>query len=176
MIFGFIGLSRTKGGQRKGRGLAIAGLVLSLVWVLAIGAVVVVALVTQPQRDAGGEVTTGGNETFAGVQVGDCANNLTEGVDTGVDLVPCSQPHQGQVFAIYDLPDGPYPGEDAAFSAAQSGCLVRVPAALGDAPEAQDLRTFVYFPQAANWSAGDRQVICAALSPTPMTGSLPGLP
>lgn len=35
LILGFVGLSRTKGGQRKGRGFAIAGIVIGIVSVLA---------------------------------------------------------------------------------------------------------------------------------------------
>lgn len=38
VIFGFVGLSQTKDGARNGRGMAIAGLVVGLVVVLAWGA------------------------------------------------------------------------------------------------------------------------------------------
>ncbi len=45
MIFGIIALNQTKGGRQGGRGMAIAGLIISAAWVFVIAVFVIVAIV-----------------------------------------------------------------------------------------------------------------------------------
>ena len=61
VIFGIIALNQTKGGRQGGRGMAIAGLIISGVWVFVIAAVVVVAIVFDD-----------GSVQATDVKVGDC--------------------------------------------------------------------------------------------------------
>jgi hypothetical protein len=175
LVFGIVGLFRTRNGQRRGRGMAIAGIVLSVMWTAVVVAVVVYVVTSSAQRDAAGEVTEGGSASFADVRVGDCVSDLPSGVQYDVDVVPCAQPHRAQVFAIYDLESGPYPGEEQAFATGETGCRERLPQELVASPQTADLQTYLYVPNEANWQNGDRQVICLAGSETAMTGDLPGV-
>ncbi|AIY18397.1 DUF4190 domain-containing protein [Pimelobacter simplex] len=96
LILGFIGLSRTKGGQRKGRGFAIAGIALGLVSVLVgVGLVVAVStgLFGTPINDLkDGQCITG--------------NGLDKSADEGVSgikVVKCDEDHDAQVIATKKL-------------------------------------------------------------------------
>lgn len=171
IVFGIVGLSRTRNSQRRGRAMAIAGIVLSVLWSVALAAVITVVIITSAQRSDTGEVVTGGSESFGNVRVGDCLADMETGEQFGVDVVPCAQPHLAQVFAVFDLPEGPYPGDLLVTEQAESGCLSRIPEQLVDA----DLQTSYFHPQERGWNGGDRGVICVAVSGTPITGDLPGL-
>jgi hypothetical protein len=93
-ILGFVGLSRTKGGQRKGRGLAIAAIVIGIVMtLLVIGLVVaVIALRGTPINDLkDGQCITGSGLDDKGGSV------------STIKVVGCSEEHDGQVIATKTL-------------------------------------------------------------------------
>jgi hypothetical protein len=46
----------------------------------------------------------------------------SEGV-SDVPTVDCSEPHDNEVFATYDIPDGDFPGEEAIVAAAEEECI-----------------------------------------------------
>jgi len=165
IILGIVGVVRTKDGQRRGRGLAVAAIVISCLWVLFIGAAVVLYAVDEPQRSTSGEVVDEGSENFEDVSIGDCIKDATEGIKLSVAVTPCNQPHRGEVFALYNMIGTEYPGEDAVLQKANSGCQSRLPDSILEAPEAKDLSVFVYYPRDVNWAAGDREIICIAYSP-----------
>ena len=78
VIFGLVALRRIRTRNQRGRGFAIAGLVLSSVWVLLIVVVVVVGVSTDAERDPSGRVQEGGSESVFDLRVGDCANDVEE--------------------------------------------------------------------------------------------------
>ena len=96
LILGFVGLSRTKNGQRKGRGFAIAGIVLGILSVLlAIGGVVIVATGVLGER-------------INDLKDGQCltGNGLDKSADEGVSgihVVDCTDEHDAQVIATKTL-------------------------------------------------------------------------
>lgn len=66
------------------------------------------------------------------VAVGDCLND--DGVEGEISSVPkidCSEPHDSEAYASFDLADGEYPGEDAIYAEADSGCESRFEAFVG---------------------------------------------
>jgi len=93
LILGIVGISRTKNGQRRGRGFAIAGIVigaLDIVVAIVLGIVVVFAAHT---------IVTPGN-----AKVGQCVN-IDENHDNGADNVfltktSCSGAHDAQIVGV----------------------------------------------------------------------------
>ena len=100
LIFGIVALVNTKGGRQSGRGLAIAGIVLSGLWTLGgviLGVIVAFAVLNEP-------LITGTVNSSPLVMVGECFN---PDINTSVS---CAQPHSDEVFAVLSLsrfPDGP---------------------------------------------------------------------
>jgi hypothetical protein len=126
VIFGCITLSQIRKSGQGGRGRAITGLVLSGVWALAIATGVAVAVATSAHRDGGGQVAAGGSVSTREMRPGDCLNDLHDSTDlVSLPAVPCAQPHEGEVFAVFDLPAGPYPGPTAVDEQSNSGCTAR---------------------------------------------------
>jgi hypothetical protein len=104
-------------------------------------------------------------------KVGDCFQNPVNGAKS-VTLVDCATPHAGEVYAIFMLPDGPFPG-NAVGSEFKKKCgeaarAIASPATAND----PSLRTDIRFPDENSWALGDRSVTCIATSNPPRTGSI----
>jgi hypothetical protein len=105
IIFGIIALKRIRRLGQKGRGLAIAGLVLSTGWlVLAIVAVIAVGVGGANRSASTGEIVSPGHLPAFSLATGDCFNNPAGARSvTSVTAIPCTQPHNAQVFAQFKL-------------------------------------------------------------------------
>ena len=87
VIFGIIALGKTKAGGQRGRGMAIAGLVLSLLWTIGI-TVAIVAAVMAPTHSV----------SALNVKLGDCLADLPSGSTVSrVNTTSCDRPHSGEV-------------------------------------------------------------------------------
>jgi hypothetical protein len=102
VIFGIIALINTKGGRQSGRGLAIAGIVISGLWVLVGVILGVLAAVTLFD----GPLVTGTVNSSPLVTVGECFN---PDINTSVS---CDQPHSDEVFAVLSLSRFPNGADD----------------------------------------------------------------
>jgi hypothetical protein len=194
-IFGFIALSQTKRTGQNGRGMAVAGIVLSALWTLGFVLLIVVAVAsstpsgpvtptTFPTASPTAEPTTEPPITTApstaisatDLQVGDCLNDLTDSTDvSSLPSVPCSQPHQGEVFAVFDLPPGPYPGAAGVDDLVSKGCNARLADYSPSAPSDDAIGLFSVYPLEQNWDRGDREVVCIAKATSgSSTGSIKG--
>jgi Domain of unknown function (DUF4190)/Septum formation len=168
VIFGIVALRRIRTRHLKGRGLAIAGLILSGLWALLIAVGVIVAVATDAERDPSGRVREGGTESVFDLRVGDCVNDLEETtMEVSVDVVPCSQPHDAEIISSFEFPAGDYPGEDRIFRVADRRCSRDLDAVAG----APGLEPFYFYPTERSWGTGDRQVHCIALFSQPRRGS-----
>ncbi|MFJ6214161.1 DUF4190 domain-containing protein [Streptomyces sp. NPDC092296] len=98
VLLGIVALVRIRRTGRKGRWLAVAGLVMCLVW--AVGGTSVLGPFAG-KSDSKGAGTVG----VFDLKAGDCMARLPQQIRTvsEVAVVPCSQPHQGEVFASADL-------------------------------------------------------------------------
>ena len=95
LILGIIGLSRTKGGKRKGRGFAIAGLVLGILGTLA-GVAAAVFLVVFAQSVVDPE----------DAEVGQCINVDDDDSDSVVLYKKdCTEDHDGEIVAVVKIDD-----------------------------------------------------------------------
>ncbi len=94
LILGFVGLSRTKNGQRKGRGFAIAGIVLGVLSLLvAAGGIVFVVYFANT-------VVTPDN-----AKVGQCIDTERDGGTVLLTKAECNEEHEAEVVAVVEVTD-----------------------------------------------------------------------
>jgi hypothetical protein len=162
VICGIVGLNKAKQGQ-GGRGLAIAGLVLSGLWVLALAAGIIIYF------------TIGkGTVTATDVKVGDCLKEIPGSTRVStVDTVGCDQAHAGEVFAVLLMPDGGYPGQSA-IEEYQNKCEPELASYAPGAITDDSVQLYVLYPTTETWEQGDRAVTCIATLDPSRTGSLKG--
>ncbi len=100
------------------------------------------------------------------LEVGQCLEDPGDraGIDQ-VEVVPCDAPHDFEVFALVDLPDGPYPGEDQVVERARDACTGRFAAYVGVEEATSALASAFLVPDEDGWEDGDRQVVCLLYEP-----------
>ena len=162
VVCGIVGLNKAKQGQ-GGRGLAIAGLVLSALWVVGLVAGIAIYLMVAK-----------GTVTATDVKVGDCLKQIPGSTRVlTVDTVGCDRPHAGEVFAVLQMPDGDFPGQ-ATIEEYQNKCEPALAAYSPTAMTDDSVQLYVLYPTADTWKQGDRAVTCVATLDPPRTGSLKG--
>lgn len=132
---------------------------------------------SSPVRDDDtGEVTEGGSADVFTVHVGDCFNDTSESEVSELPLVPCSEPHDNEVFYEFDLPDGDYPGDTAIETATTTECDPVFATFIGTAYEDSELAYSWLSPTEESWDqVGDRAVQCVVYDPSGQTtGTLKG--
>lgn len=109
VILGFIGLGRTKDGQRKGRGLAIAAIPIGIVMTLAIGVGVTFIVIFAKS------IVTPDN-----AEAGQCINVSLEDDDTVfLRKKDCADDHDGEIVYVGKSKEG----KEAAAAAGMDGSL-----------------------------------------------------
>jgi len=132
-----------------------------------------------PARDDQGSIADSGDVSVFTLRVGDCFDDPA-GEVTEVDVltaVPCSAPHDNEVFFAFDLPEGDFPGQDAMVSASADACLGEVfTEYVGIGYVDSVLDVFPINPTEASWAVGDRKVYCALfnIDLSKLTGSARG--
>jgi hypothetical protein len=179
IILGAISLNQIgkKGG--KGRGLAIAGIILSSLWVVA--GIAAFALRGGGSSDDGG-ATPKATQTkpekvdAQEMKLGNCINDNAGATNTtateapveveSVKIVPCTGPHDGEVTAVFKLRQVVMPPEAQLQQLASSGCKARTQARINRDPAARGIANSYYYPTADSWKSGDRTVTCVAVAAT----------
>ena len=169
VIFGIVALVQVHKRGQPGKGVAIGGLVASGCWVLLIVTGVTLAILT----DADSSSSTSGDTTTAVTRLspGDCVNDIEESNSLrDLPVVPCSSPHEGEVYAVFDLAAGAYPGDTAVEQQSEKRCGDEFDG-YASTPD-NNLELFYLHPLESSWSL-DRGVTCIATDPRgPRTGSL----
>ncbi|WP_436738743.1 DUF4190 domain-containing protein [Streptomyces sp. BBFR102] len=165
LILGALALPSVKRRRERGKGLAVAGMILSscglALWTLMLATGGFSAFMEgfrEGMREGSGTPFT--------LRVGDCFDvpgGGLEGETYDVDKIDCARPHDGEVFGAFDLPDGDaYPGEDRIDAIADRRCTALVDGyagrSAGDLPE--DVFVYYYLPTPESWAFGDREVSC----------------
>lgn len=147
--------------KRKSRmRLVVALTALGLLGVLA---VVGVAVFVLKDRDAATDV-----------KLGDCITEVpTASHVLTVPTIDCAQPHAGEVYAILQVPDGPFPGEQRIDEYKQR-CPAEFTAFAGESATTESVTIFVLYPTTETWERGDRAVTCIATVDPKRSGSLKG--
>ena len=114
--------------------------------------------------DSDAEMTPESADPFA-MQVGACFNDTELGVNevTEIPAVPCSVPHDNEVYAVFDLAAGPFPGASQVDAIAGQGCFERFEDAIGRSYDGSELAFLSMYPTEDSWTQiGDREVVCIA--------------
>ena len=90
------------------------------------------------------------------LQTGDCVSAPNGQV---VSVLPCSAPHQAEVFATFALPASAWPGTTVVRNEASSGCASRLTGYLNPQLAISLAQSYV-FPNQVAWTGGTRTVIC----------------
>lgn len=114
------------------------------------------------------------------LRLGDCFDEPDFLDDYSIVTVPfvrCADPHDYEVFFVFELPDGPYPGEDEVWELADEGCFDEFAGFVGASYFESDLDFFAIYPTADSWADGDRVVQCVlyAMDLTKLVGSMRGV-
>ncbi|CAL9570954.1 hypothetical protein SUDANB176_04838 [Streptomyces sp. enrichment culture] len=160
LVLGLVALRQIRRRGERGRGMAIAGSVLSslglALWVASL-ATGVAADVWEGFKDG-----ARGNGILA-LRKGDCFNapGGLEGLAYEADRVPCAGEHDGEVFALVTLPDGAYPGDARLTDTADERCYALQDAyAMDSWAVPGDVDVYYLVPSRESWRYGDREITC----------------
>jgi hypothetical protein len=162
VIFAIVALVQMKGRPQRGRGLAVAALFISALWIAMIASVI------------GYAVTMRGTSVQAtDLHAGDCVKDAYDGqLPMWVSRVRCDRPHYGEVFAVLTQPTtAAHPGDQPA-RALSDDCGAKFPEYAPNSPEGPVFRVSVAYPSAEAWANGDHCVVCVAISPHERSSSL----
>lgn len=134
------------------------------------------------ERDGAGAVATGGAVDPFEVELGDCVEQPVSGNEDveeveEVKAVPCGQPHDGEVYAVFDLPDGDFPGGKEVAAAGEERCIADFETFVGKAYDESQYDITSLFPAKESWeSKDDREYVCIVVAPEgqQVTGTLKG--
>jgi hypothetical protein len=170
-IFGFVGLSKIRRTGQGGKGLAIAGIVLSAAWVIVLISLGVAGS-HQAQRSANGQINKGGSLSVLALKSGDCfVYPSDQSQINSVTAIPCGQPHDAQVFAQFNLTGSSSSYPSNMTQLASNGCQSRT-ASLNKSLLTDAMSMKIVYPQNASWVTGNRTVNCVMYSPSNLSTSL----
>ena len=160
--------------------LPALGVLAGLALAVLVGCAPAGVLLTDPDtatRDPGsGAVTEAGRIDVLALAVGDCLNDQDAEEVYDVPVVPCTEPHDYEVFHELVLDGDAWPGEEDVWATADEGCYAAFADFVGLAYEESALEFTSFTPTEASWEeGGDRIVSCLVTDPNgPTTGSLAG--
>jgi hypothetical protein len=96
------------------------------------------------------------------IRLGDCVNGLGDAsVVESVQGVPCSQPHELEVYHAFNLTAASWPGEATVEHLAAEGCYRAFEGFVGHPYETSVLDFATLYPSEASWNEfHDREVLC----------------
>ncbi len=136
-------------------------------------------------RDESGNIVSAGELSVFSMRAGDCFNDSQEVIDAGGDAVeaqdlaalPCTEPHDNEVYAVFDLSLERFPGAEALSDMASDQCLERFESFVGMSFEESILGIYPIYPTEESWSqSSDREIVCAVyhVELEKLTGSMKG--
>ncbi|MDN3297967.1 DUF4190 domain-containing protein [Streptomyces ficellus] len=179
MVLGGIALGQIRKKGERGKGLAVTGMILSLVSTLLVVAGLATGAyreVYDGMRDAADEASRT-RSTFD-LRKGQCFNSpggTIEAETPDVTIVDCATPHDGEITGSFALTQfDKWPGDKAIEPVAEKRCDVLNSAyAMDTWAIPDDAWIYYYQPSADSWRLGDRVVTCSfAAEKGKLTGSL----
>ncbi|MFJ5828386.1 DUF4190 domain-containing protein [Streptomyces sp. NPDC093089] len=178
LVLGLAALPRIRKRGQAGKGLAIAGIVLSALSCLLL----VLGLATGGFGTAWDGFKEGVDEAArskspASLRTGECfedEDKLKE-FATDVQVVDCALPHDGEATGRFKITGfSEWPGDDALDEVAEKRCdTINTAYAMDTWAVPADVWTYYYLPSSQTWRRGDRTVICAyATEKEPFKGSV----
>jgi hypothetical protein len=190
VVLGFMALGQIRATGQRGRGLAIAGLALSALWLVLVGAYFVLhgSSPAQPSATAGHSATPSAGPSSPAspgalstnvfsLRPGQCfqnppASQTVLGV-TYVTVVPCGTPHNAQAFVQFNATGAGYPGAGALKRQADTGCHSRIRQNVQTSKIKNTMTLHYLYPLQASWASGHRTITCLIVNSKPnLTTSL----
>ena len=111
-----------------------------------------------------GLVTACSNNVFD-LEVGQCFDDPEDLTEVGnVEIVDCADPHDNEVYHVFDIPggdDAPYPGSLSVSTSADDGCLAAFPGFVGIDYNSSRYVVSSLQPSEQSWNdIDDREVVC----------------
>ncbi len=115
----------------------------------------------QTTRDDAGVIVEGGDLGVFSATTGDCVN-VPDGVEISeFEGVACTEPHDAQVYAAFDLPDGVFPGLESVRASADEGCSERWDAFFEIEYARSEYFSTRVTPTMESWNKiDDREILC----------------
>jgi hypothetical protein len=173
IVFGAIGISRTKRHRQRGRLMAVAGVLLGCIWLVAT-LVAVAFVVGVSHRDIAGTVTPTDQVSIASLHLGDCLDHYQPTSVSTFKVTACRAPHDAQVYGVIALTNSENPEDAQTRRLADAGCQSRLAPAVGIAiANNQAYGHRALLPTDQSWRHGGRIVDCViySVSGRPLTGA-----
>ncbi|MGI5457720.1 DUF4190 domain-containing protein [Streptomyces sp. CA-249302] len=163
LLLGLIALGQIRRNGERGKGMAVAGSVLSslglALWVLAVATGGISDFwdgFKDSARDNGSAYTLAKGECF------DSPSGSLEGEAYDVDKVPCTGKHDGEVFASFRMKGyASYPGDRKVTDLADTRCWsLRYDYAMDAWAVPDDVDVYYLTPTRDSWGLGDREITC----------------
>ncbi|WP_190413432.1 DUF4190 domain-containing protein [Streptomyces venezuelae] len=178
LILGLVALPQIRKREQAGKGLAVAGILLSALSCLLL----VIGIATGSFTSAWSGFKKGVDEASRSksafsLKTGQCfsVDGELEEYTTDVDIVDCARPHGGEVTGGFKVTGfDAWPGEGAIDKIAVKRCeAINTAYAMDTWAVPSDAGLFYYLPSKQSWRAGDRTVTCAfASEKRPFSGSV----
>jgi hypothetical protein len=133
------------------------------------------------ERDDSGTIAKAGDLEVTDLRVGDCFD-MAPGDETATDVtevvaVPCSDPHENEVYVATNyVGSDSYPGEATIWDYANQFCITAFDTFVDIAYEDSLLDFGYFYPSEEGWAQGDHAITCVLydFNGTPLTGSMRG--
>jgi hypothetical protein len=150
--------------RQTGLGMAIAGIVISVFWILVGAAVSIGLFLNQGVPDAmAGRVGDAGSAS-----VGTCLQEPGAQDSLAVE-VDCAETHDAEVYLMDTLDGEAWPGYDDVFDSADETCFDAFQGYVGRDYDFSDYDFSFFLPDHAEWASGEHRVICVVIPLTEET-------
>jgi hypothetical protein len=143
--------------RRRGKRLLIALFAVSIAVAAAAAVVTAVLLAHRPQQARAAAHPL--RATVFGLRPGQCFNSLPNGI-AGAHAVPCTRPHDGEIYGAFRVAGHEWPGSAALASRARLGCQARLTGYLNPQLDTSGMAESYAYPNQGAWAAGQHSVIC----------------
>ncbi len=129
-----------------------------------------------PAEEGETEAPEGESQNVFDVGLGDCISsfNAEEQVEE-LTVIPCEEEHDQEVFAVFEVPDGDFPGGEAFQTQVETDCVGEFMTFVGMDYNESVLDIQWLEPTEESWAQGDRELVCTVYDPAgPVTGTLEG--
>lgn len=131
-------------------------------------------------RDSTGAIVSEGSIDAFQMRVGDCFDDGSTFSGDGPEVssvagIPCSTPHDNEVYAVFDVSVASFPEGDGMASLAFDSCKERFQSFVGKDYDSSSLDIATLYPTRESWNGQhDREVVCAVydVDTKKLTGSV----
>ncbi|MER5883443.1 DUF4190 domain-containing protein [Streptomyces sp. NPDC001941] len=170
LVLGIVALVQIKRRGQRGRGMAVAGVVLSSVGTLLLGLFLISGAASDFWGGFRDAVDQGpGNRSVTDLRKGDCykmSGGLAEREVDRVSVVDCAERHDGEVTGSFPLEGyDAWPGRQRIEQVAEERCeKLNGGYAMDTWAVPEDAWTYYYLPSRTSWRLGDHKVTCSMAS------------